>query len=108
MSYIPTVREKTVTMPFSDEERANYYWEGNLNEKNTQFLRAYDFGVEDSMAIINDCEMFAIESDIDVRPSDIKTVMEAFAEWYRERMETYRDGYVVGMLDNQEDTDVLR
>lgn len=104
MTYIPDARAEYIEPLTSKEVRQkNPYYEGNLSEENKKALHEFDLTLQLVDGCFDNAEDFVHETDIDVRPSDIRTVIKAFHEWLKDYMETQRDEYVVSMIDWQED-----
>ena len=84
------------------EKEPNAYYEGNLTEENKERIREYDFATENAKNVLMSAEEYAAEWDLDVRPSDIKAVLDALVEWFPDEMETRRNDYVISMIESQE------
>ena len=109
MSRLPDTRQEYVEPPFSGtkgakgmEKEPNAYYEGNLTEENKERIREYDFATENAKNVLMSAEEYAAEWDLDVRPSDIKAVLDALVEWFPDEMETRRNDYVISMIESQE------
>ena len=87
MSYVPDCR--------TDEA----YNERYLKEDDAEFVRGYDWCAERAVENAFD-NLDAWEPDLDVRPSDIKKVVEAFKPFLLDWIETGRNELITSMIDN--------
>lgn len=102
MTYIPDTRED------------DYYNEKYLNEKDKEFIKGYDYAVNDALdAFIDNIGDF----DFDVEGEDINIgkifenhadILDKFREAIKENFESERDGMIVSMIDYYSDEDYAK
>ena len=117
MSYIPSVRTKTVTSPYMDKggEKENGYWQGYLDEDNAVFVAGFDFAVKtsadnffdniDYLANYDDDAIISVD-DINLslseffekHPNTLEAIRRALLDW----LEMSRDELVVSVIDGME------
>lgn len=111
MSYIPNVREKITTNPWTGEQEENAYYEGNLkDEYNIAVVRGFDFCVEESIEnFFDNLDNYKLEfADAEPplpslelldrqNPGFINMLKECILDW----SEKWRDELVVSMLDSE-------
>ena len=125
MSYIPSVRKKTITSPYMDKggEKENGYWQGYLDADNSMFVAGYDFAVKtsadnffdniDYLANYDDDAIISVD-DINLslseffekHPNAIEAIRCALLDW----LEMDRNQLVVSVIDSmkQEEYDCIR
>ena len=117
MSYIPSVRTKTVTSPYMDKdgEKENGYWQGYLDKDNAMFVAGFDFAVKtsadsffdniDYLANYDDDAIISVD-DINLslseffekHPNALEAIRRALLDW----LEMDRDNLVVSAIDDME------
>lgn len=89
MSYIPDCR--------TDE---NYNYE-NLNQRDRDFVDGFDDCAERAVAsAFENLDNFEDPDGLDVRPSDIRKVLEAFQPFLMRWIETTRNELITSMIDD--------
>jgi len=83
--------------------RENPYWEGNLKPEDKETVWGYDWCVEAAETAFSNLDGYALECEADVRPSDVRKVLEDFRGWLLDWLEAHRNELVVSILDNYED-----
>ena len=109
MSYIPNTRKKYIEPLFRNTQggrkianEPNPYYEGKLTPENQIVMLGYDQCVADVETVLCDIEELFDFSEVDVRPSDIKAVIDAITEQFLEHLEDFRNIQVVTLIDTQE------
>lgn len=105
MTYIPDVRHKTIRKPYTQQMEENSYWEGYLDNDDKNWLKGYDWAVDEVLSMIfdniGDLELEVEGEDMDMarflmNHPEIRQKMKAAFE---QEFESCRDELVVAMID---------
>ena len=105
MTYIPNVRSKLERKPFAKQVEENSYWEGYLDNNDKQWLKGYDWAVDEVLSMIfdniGDLELEVEGEDIDMARFLVNhpEIRQKMKDAFEQEFESCRDELVVAMID---------
>ena len=108
--YVPNTREKREYNWRGEDIGENPYYEGNLNEKNKEIMRLYDYGVDDSLNAFDNLADWLDEDELSTDEAyhlakvlENEKIMELLKKTLEEAIECSRNDYVISLIENQEE-----
>lgn len=116
MTYIPDVRHKTIRKPYTQQMEENSYWEGYLDNDDKNWLKGYDWAVDEVLSMIFD-NIGDLELEVEGEDMDMSRflmnhpeIRQKMKDAFEQEFESCRDQLVVSMIEkySQEKYDQLK
>lgn len=116
MTCIPGVRHKTIRKPYTQQMEENSYWEGYLDNDDKNWLKGYDWAVNEVLSMIfdniGDLELEVEGEDMDMARflMNHPEIRQKMKDAFEQEFERSRDELVVSMIEDysQEKYDQLK
>lgn len=116
MTCIPDVRHKTIRKPYTQQMEENSYWEGYLDNDDKNWLKGYDWAVDEVLSMIFD-NIGDLELEVEGEDMDMSRflmnhpeIRQKMKDAFEQEFESCRDQLVVSMIEkySQEKYDQLK
>ncbi len=105
MTYIPDVRHKTIRKPYTQQMEENSYWEGYLDNDDKNWLKGYDWAVDEVLSMIFD-NIGDLELEVEGEDMDMSRflmnhpeIRQKMKDAFEQEFESCRDQLVVSMIE---------